>query len=263
MVDTIDAFVQYRAELMQYVPQELSHVGRDQQALVVENLRLVIPIALRYAASSTLPLLDLIQEGNLGLMRAAQDYDPTNSSFSNYATWWIKAFIRLALSRNSTSVTVPVEKAQQVQKIRRYQQTHPDASLTEIAQAMELTMEDTIALTALATGVASLNKTVLENEEETTLADFLEADPDAYNPESVVIAQATSASLDQLLTILLQKERAVIELRYGWGGKKPLTQEETARVLHITRESVRTTEERAMMKLQRHARVTRFYERIT
>ncbi len=86
MVETVDAFVQYRQEMMQYVPHTLSHRDRDQHALVVENLRLVVPIALRYATASSLPLLDLIQEGNLGLMRAAQDYNPTTSSFSNYAT---------------------------------------------------------------------------------------------------------------------------------------------------------------------------------
>jgi len=255
MVDTIDAFVQYRAELMQHAPQELSHVGRDQHALVVENLRLVIPIALRYAASSTLPLLDLIQEGNLGLMRAAQDYDPTNSSFSNYATWWIKAFIRLALSRDSTSVTVPVEKAQRVQKIRRYLHDHPDTSLSELADAMELAMDEAVALLALAHGVTSLNTPVLGDDEEATLADFLEADPDSSNPEQIVFA-THHPEIEKLFSHLLSLEQKVIRLRYGFGGKKPATHEEMARALGINRERVRSVEERAMMKLQRAARLS-------
>ncbi len=259
MADTVDAFVQYRQEMMRYVPPELSHTGRDPQTLVVENLRLVVPIALRYAANSSLPLLDLVQEGNLGLMRAAQDYNPTTSSFSNYATWWIKAFIRLALSRDSTSVTVPVEKAQQVQKIRQYQQAHPDAPLSELTEAMGLAMDEAVALLALAQGVASLNTKARDDDEETTLADFLEADPDACNPEQILFA-SHHPEIEELLGHLLRTEQTVIRLRYGLGGKKPLTQEETAHVLHLNRNRVRTMEEHAMMKLQRAARRSHLYE---
>jgi len=262
MTEAIDGFTQYRQEMMQHVPHMMSHVDRDQQTLVVENLRLVVPIAFHYATVSSLPLLDLIQEGNLGLMRAAQDYEPSTSSFSNYATWWIKAFIRLALYRDTTSVTISVEKAQLVQKIRQYLHAHPDVSLSGLAEAMGLSMDEAVALLALAQGVASLDTRVREDDEETTLADFLEADPEASNPESVVMTQATSASIDQLLAVLLKQEREVIELRYGLDGKEPLTQEETGRILHMSRNGVRAAEERAMMKLQRHARVTHFYERI-
>lgn len=258
----IDAFVQYRAELMHYVPRELSHVGRDPHTLVIENLRLVVPIALRYAASSSVPLLDLIQEGNLGLMRAAQDYNSLTSSFSNYATWWIKAFIKLALCHDTTSVTVSVEKAQRVQKIRRHLHDHPDTSLPELAHAMELAMDEAVALLALAQGVTSLNTPVLGDDEEATLADFLEADPASSNPEQIVFA-THQPEIEKLFSHLLSLEQEVIRLRYGFDGQEPATQEETARALRITRKRVRSVEERAMMKLQRAARLSALRERIT
>lgn len=261
MTEAIDALAQYRSDITHCIPAELTHVDRDPQTLVVENLRLVLPIARRYAYASGMSVLDLVQEGNIGLMRAARNYDPTRSQFSTHATWWIKHFIRQAIYRQATALSMPEEVAMVVQRLRKASREHPDMQAEDLADAMHVPVERIGELVALATDIASLDSAT-RLDDETTLGDSLIANPDEYEPECVVLAASTSASLDHLLAVLLQKERAVIELRYGWGGKKPLTQEETARVLHITREGVRTTEERAMMKLQRHARITRFSEHI-
>lgn len=116
-------------------------------------------------------------------------------------------------------------------------------------------MDEAVALLAVAQGVASLNTTVIEGEEDATLADLLEADPEASNPEQILFATHTP-EVERLLSHLLSLEQKVIRLRYGFGGKEPATLAETARALRITFEQVRSTEEHAMMKLQRAARIT-------
>jgi len=259
MTEAIDAYVQYRQDIRQFVPQQWSHTDRDQDALVVENLGLVFPIARRYAAISTLSELDLIQEGNLGLMRAVQDYDP-KYPFTGYAIEWIKSFIRHAVYRHSTSLTVPEYKVQQMHQFRRKQHANPDAPLSQIAEEMELSMQEAIELLTLTQGVASLNTPSREDDDEFTLADTLEANPDEYEPERIVLA-THHPEIEMLLSHLLSLEQEVIRLRYGFGGKKPATHEEIARALRINRERVRSVEERAMMKLQRAARMSALRER--
>jgi len=260
---TVDAYTQYCHDLQQYVSGEQPlRQNVDRQALVTDNLRLVFPIARRYAAASQVPLLDLIQEGNLGLIRAAQDYDPTTYAFSTYATIWIKNMIRRALGRQSHLLTISEYKIQLVLRLRRKQRLNPDLSLEQLAQEMEVSPDAVLELLHLSQDVLSLD-IALADDEDTTFADILEAPAEEYNPEQVIVGKDVHASIEHLLSLLSRDERTIIILRYGLHGEEaPGTLMAIAHRLHITIEQVGVIEKRAMMKLQRYASMLHLREDI-
>ena len=217
------------------------------------NLRLVVSLAKRYQGRGV-PLLDLIQEGNLGLMLAVRKYDyRLGTKFSTYATWWIRQMIQRAICRDGRTIRLPVHMAEAIAKVNRVREEHLRAfdrepTPKEIAKAMRLPLERVMQiLNAARMEVVSLQRPVYE-EEETELGEMI-MDERAPSPEKELMQSSLRDKLDEMLKKLTPREELVIRLRYGLDGQEPRTLEQIGRELKLTRERVRQIETKAKRKL--------------